>query len=46
LRKKLRWMFENRGKVKEMGLKSREFISTWTWENTAKKVLDEIKIFI
>lgn len=42
LRKQMRWAYENRNKLPELGLKGREFVKEFTWENSAKKIMDMI----
>ncbi len=39
LRKKMRWCFENKDKVKEMGDKAREVSLQYTWDKSAEKLL-------
>ena len=39
LKQKMRWCYNNKEKVKEMGKNAREFIKEFTWEETAKKIL-------
>jgi len=43
LRKKLRWAYENQDRVKEMGHKAKEMIQDFTWDNSAKLLLELIE---
>ena len=44
IKKKMRWSFENRNKIKEMGKNAQEFISkNFTWKLSAKKALEFLK---
>lgn len=46
LRRKMRWCFNNKNKVKDMGKKAEKFVKNFSWEKTAKianKCLKEIK---
>lgn len=40
LRKKMRWCYENPDLVKKRGKQAREEIKEWTWEKTAKKIVE------
>lgn len=44
LRKKMRWAFENQDKIKEMGNQALEDSKNWTWDNSAKKIIDILRI--
>ena len=44
LQKLLRLAFTNRKTTRQMGKCARKFISDWTWENSAKKALELLKI--
>jgi len=43
LRKKMRWCYEHQDRVKEMGLKAKEFITIFTWNNSANRIIESIK---
>ncbi len=43
LQKLLRESFIQRNKTKEKGERAKEFISSWTWDNTAKIIMDNLK---
>ncbi len=40
LQKQLRWAFENQDKIKEMGKQAEEDSKNWTWDISAKKIMD------
>jgi hypothetical protein len=42
LRKQMRWAFEHQDKIKEMGNQALEDSKNWTWDNSAKKIVEEI----
>jgi glycosyltransferase involved in cell wall biosynthesis len=39
LKQALRWAFEHRKELQEMGKKGSEFVKDFTWENSAKKII-------
>lgn len=43
LKKQMRWAYENRSKLIEMGKEGSEFVKDFTWENTSKKIVEFIK---
>lgn len=43
LRKQLRWAFENQEKIKEKGKQAEEDSKKWTWDSSAKKIMEIIK---
>ncbi len=43
LKKLLRAAFSQRDKTQEKGKQAQEFISSWTWDNTAVKAMDYLK---
>jgi glycosyltransferase involved in cell wall biosynthesis len=43
LKKQMRYAFENRQEMLNRGLYNANIIKEWTWENSAKKLLEAIK---
>lgn len=44
LRTKMRWAFNNQDKIKEMGKQAEEDSKKWTWDISANKIVDYIKL--
>lgn len=42
IRKQLRWAFENQDKIKEMGKQAEEDSKKWSWDASAKKIIDAL----
>ena len=44
IRKKMRWVFENQEKVKQMGIKAEQYIGdNFTWDLSAKKIISVLE---
>lgn len=42
LRKQMRWAFEHKEDIKQMGKQAEEDSKNWTWEISAKKIIDSL----
>lgn len=43
LKDKMKWVYENRDEIEALGKKAREEAKKWTWEKSAKKVVDYLR---
>jgi len=43
IKNEMRWCFNNQDKVKEMGKQALEDVKKWTWELSAKKLVEHLK---
>lgn len=43
LKKQMRWAYENRDKLFEMGQQGADFVKDWTWDRSADKILEFLK---
>lgn len=42
LKKQMRWAYENRDKLKNLGKEGKEFVKDFKWENSAKKLIEVV----